>query len=66
MASVLARMPYFYCIEDLDERDAGTFKKLVLEFEDELKAMGRPTNIFFESRKEREERLAQWFALDEP
>ena len=61
MASILERAPLFFCMEDLDERDAETFKKLAVEFEDELRAMGVRPDILFESRKEREDRLRYWF-----
>ena len=61
MAMVLVRAPHFFCVEDLDERDAEAFKKLVVEFEDELHTMGIRPEILFESRKEREDRLRYWF-----
>ena len=61
MARILALVLNRHYIEDLDERDAGTLKRLVVEFDAELNALGVPTDDL-EHRKERVEEMSRkWF-----
>ena len=66
MASVVARLLWLNYREDLGEQDSGTLKRLVVEFEVELNALGVPTDDPEHWKKRIEERLRNWPVSNSP